>query len=390
MIDASDSSNILLKLAADPACEREAGREHRQWFALQLAGVKGTPCKLRFLNAGEATAAADFAGYQACVASEIDTEEWVRAETRYDGRELVVLLTPSTDTVVVAYFGLYTWARHERLIRRCLNESSAPVEVSSLGKTLDGAPLDLVRFGIPAAGKKTLWITARQHPSETMAEWAAEGLIERLLSPDGDPDVTTLLQESVLYVVPNANPDGSKRGHSRTNAVGANLNREWAEPSMEASPEVIQILEAMQSTGVDFLLDIHGDEGLPFAVMCCAPAWTERLKRLQLDFYTRLAKINPDFSYEGSLPHLLPTLHGANSEENCGDRMDRMATQGANLSLCSTQVGYRFDCLAMTLEQLYKDVQGNPDEKSGYSPARAKRMGRDIVSVLVPMGSKLR
>lgn len=31
---------------------------------------------------------------------------------------------------------------------------------------------------------------------------------------------------------------GVWRGHLRTNAVGANLNREWAEPSLERSPEV--------------------------------------------------------------------------------------------------------------------------------------------------------
>ena len=38
--------------------------------------------------------------------------------------------------------------------------------------------------------------------------------------------------------MPNVNPDGSIRGHLRTNAVGANLNREWKEPTPERSPEV--------------------------------------------------------------------------------------------------------------------------------------------------------
>lgn len=35
-----------------------------------------------------------------------------------------------------------------------------------------------------------------------------------------------------------AGPDGVFRGHLRTNAAGANLNREWAAPSAEESPEV--------------------------------------------------------------------------------------------------------------------------------------------------------
>ena len=34
------------------------------------------------------------------------------------------------------------------------------------------------------------------------------------------------------------NPDGSYRGHLRTNACGANLNREWKAPNLEHSPEV--------------------------------------------------------------------------------------------------------------------------------------------------------
>lgn len=33
------------------------------------------------------------------------------------------------------------------------------------------------------------------------------------------------------------NPDGSYRGHLRTNAKGANLNREWKKPTLEYSPE---------------------------------------------------------------------------------------------------------------------------------------------------------
>lgn len=63
------------------------------------------------------------------------------------------------------------------------------------------------------------------------------GFLERLL--DKHSALARLaLQKAVFYVVPNMNPDGSWRGHLRTNAVGANLNREWAKPSLDRSPEV--------------------------------------------------------------------------------------------------------------------------------------------------------
>lgn len=39
------------------------------------------------------------------------------------------------------------------------------------------------------------------------------------------------------------------RGHLRTNACGANLNREWAHPTAERSPEVLAVSQAMKKTG---------------------------------------------------------------------------------------------------------------------------------------------
>jgi hypothetical protein len=48
------------------------------------------------------------------------------------------------------------------------------------------------------------------------------------------------MQAAVFYVVPNVNPDGSYRGHLRTNGAGANLNREWQAPRLDYSPEVRQ------------------------------------------------------------------------------------------------------------------------------------------------------
>lgn len=63
------------------------------------------------------------------------------------------------------------------------------------------------------------------------------GLLDRLLDSHSAL-ARQALHKAVFYIVPNMNPDGSWRGHLRTNAVGANLNREWAKPSLETSPEV--------------------------------------------------------------------------------------------------------------------------------------------------------
>lgn len=49
-----------------------------------------------------------------------------------------------------------------------------------LGETLDGHCLDLLIVGDEAPHKKKIWIIARQHPGESMAEWFVEGLLQRL------------------------------------------------------------------------------------------------------------------------------------------------------------------------------------------------------------------
>ena len=97
--------------------------------------------------------------------------------------------------------------------------------------------LQMEHAGTPGADKKAVWIIARQHPGEAMAEWFMEGLLEELTDIH-NPFATRALKHAVFYIVPNINPDGAVRGHLRTNATGANLNREWAEPSLAHSPEV--------------------------------------------------------------------------------------------------------------------------------------------------------
>ena len=72
----------------------------------------------------------------------------------------------------------------------------------------------------------------------------------RLLDAD-DPVARVLLAQCIFHVVPNMNPDGAVRGNLRTNGAGANLNREWQSPSMEKSPEVFLVRQAMPQTGVD-------------------------------------------------------------------------------------------------------------------------------------------
>ena len=108
----------------------------------------------------------------------------------------------------------------------------------------------------------------------------------------------SLLQQATVYLVPSMNPDGAWRGHLRTNACGFNLNRAWADPSLSSSPEVYHVLRKMRETGVDMLVDVHGDECIPHNFIAYSegiPCWTAKMETCKDKFSKFLMRANPDF-----------------------------------------------------------------------------------------------
>ena len=191
-----------------------------------------------------------------------------------------------------------------------------------------------------------------------------ERMINRLVD-HCDPVVKALLDREVFSLDPNMNPDGSRRGHLRTNAVGATLNREWDNPTANSSPEVLCVLEKIKTTGLAFGLDVHGDEALPYNFIAGTegiPGWNDT-RQAQLDWYRQtLAGLNPDFQIEHGYP--------ANSPGQ------------ANMSYCSNSLAERFGALVMTLEMPFKDATGTPDQIQGWSPERCAKLAHSCLDAL--------
>lgn len=362
-----DSGNIEVVDAADPGPVRLRIRKDTladffQWFHFRASGVRGQECHFAIENAGEASYPKGWEDYRACAS--YDRETWFRVPTAYEDGVLHVNLTPERDAVYLAYFAPYSRERHRDFIARCLASPRARLEV--VGETVNGDDLDLLIVTAdgtaPDAGKRACWAIGRQHPGETMAQYWMEGFVERLLDPD-DPTAAALLAEADLYVVPNMNPDGSTLGNLRTNAAGANLNREWEAPTLENSPEVFHIRERMAAAGVDFAIDVHGDEGLPYVFVAggdTVPSMTDRQRTLQADYLNALTKANPDFQTEHGYPK----------------------SKSANLTLCANNLAEHFGCLALTLEMPFKDNANAPDAIEGWSPGRCRRLGADCLEAL--------
>ncbi|HZX27664.1 MAG TPA: M14-type cytosolic carboxypeptidase [Telluria sp.] len=343
---------------------KDSHADFTQWFYFRLQGAQGQACTIRFLNAAKSAYPKGWEGYQA-VAS-YDRITWFRVPTTFDGSVMTIEHTPAMDSIYFAYFEPYSWERHLELIDRA--QQSEHVRVLDLGSTVDGRDLNLLVIGDESA-KKKVWVIARQHPGETMAEWFVEGMLDALLDPS-HAFGRQLLKEAVFYVVPNMNPDGSVRGNLRTNAAGANLNREWVSPSMERSPEVYLVKEKMKQTGCDLFLDVHGDEGLPYVFTAgsgALPSFTPEQAAQEQRFQQDLMVASPDFQMEYGYP-----------EEPYTDEV---------LTMGSPHITHLFGCLSLTLEMPFKDNANDPDPVTGWDGARSARLG---AAVLQPMLRALR
>lgn len=366
-IDAAFDSGNIEVLAIDGCTARLAipkdyNSEFAQWFHFRVTGAVGQELELKLTGLNDSAYPGGWPGYDACVSE--DREYWGRASSSFDKDEangtLTIRYIPTSNVCYFAYFAPYSIERHHDLVAQAA--ASDGVDLIRLTQTLDGRPLDMLEMG---EGGLKVWLYARQHPGESMAQWWMEGALECLIDP-ADPVARGLRKHCRLHIVPNCNPDGSARGHLRTNAVGTNLNREWAEPSAEKSPEVLAIRARMDETGVDFAMDVHGDEAIPANFLAGfegIPGWTDELGEKFYRYQRILDRRTPDFQTKLGYPVSSPGR--------------------ANMTVSTNQVAERYKACAMTLEMPFKDLADFPEPEQGWSPERCKILARDCLAALL-------
>jgi murein tripeptide amidase MpaA len=359
-----DAGNIIVTSIKGNIAELEIRKDKDsdfyQWFYFRLSGAKAREVSLRITNCAGSAYPGGWDAYQARFSD--DRHDWRCAQTSYANGMLTITHTPAQDAVWFAYFAPYSMERHHDVIARIAAEPG--VTHRELGETLDGQPMDCLDLG---TGAKQVWLYARQHPGESMAQWWIEGALD-MLTDASDAVAQQLRAACTFHIVPNMNPDGSRRGHLRTNAVGVNLNREWANPTAERSPEVLCVLAEMDRTGVDYAMDIHGDEAIPanfIAGFEGIPNWTDAQGARFYAFRDTLAAHSPDFQTKLGYPASPPGR--------------------ANLTMSTNQLANRFGAIAMTLEMPFKDHAENPDAERAWSPVRCKTLARDCLTVLAQM-----
>ncbi len=342
---------------------RDTHSEFAQWFHFRVTGEPGAELVLTLQGLDKSAYPMGWPGYRARVSE--DRLDWTQAETDYADGRLTVHHTLVTGSAWFAYHAPYTTEMHDDLVAWA---ASSGARHDVLGWSVQDRSIDRLRIG---HGDKPVWLYGRQHPGEPMAEWWMEGALERLLDPE-DAVARVLADACTIHLVPNMCPDGTAMGHLRTNAVGANLNREWVDPTWERAPEVRCVLDAMDESGVALAMDVHGDEAIPHAFFAGFEGIADhRADRQALyeRFRDTLAARTPDFQTARGYPLTAP--------------------RSGNLSMSTNQLAQRFGAVAITLEMPFKDNDDCPDPERGWSPARSKQLARDCLAVLAEVVSEL-
>ena len=366
-----DSGNIEVVKVENPndiqvKVRKDTNSDFLQYFFFRISGVEGESCKVTIVNASETTYPfwKEYNTY-----ASYDKQNWFLVDTEYDGKQLIMEFDAVHSSIYLAYYPPYTYEQHLELVAEC--QSHALCKHSVLGQTVQGRDIDFLKIGFDTKFKKKIWVIARQHPGESMAEWFMQGFLKRLLD-DSDPVARKLHQEAVFYVVPNMNIDGSILGNLRSNAAGANLNREWLNPSLETSPEVYHVLHKMDEVGLDMCLDVHGDEEIPYNFISAAegiPNYTPKIAKLEKDFIEAWIRNSPDF------------------QDKYG--YDKDAPGTADLSICTPQLAERFGALALTIEMPFIDNHDLPDPMHGWAPQRSEKLGGSVLNPILELVKNL-
>jgi murein tripeptide amidase MpaA len=332
----------------------------RQWWYFSISCGPDEVKRLVIANAADTLVPMGWPGYQAF--RSLDNAAWTRVPTTYADGRLVIEHAPAAGPVWYAYFPPYLEADRDRLLAFCRADARASVGI--LAPVGPDDALDLVEAGSEAPDALHVWAVCRQHPGEVQASWWADGFLRRLLDP-ADAGALNVLRRARVHVVPNMNPDGSRLGHHRCNRHGRNLNASWNAATLDASPAVRAVLDRMAVTGIDFCLDVHADEELPYVfvanvdrIVPPAPA----IAAICDSFQAALGAADPAFRPRSGYvrPHTL----------------------AAPLSFCAPHIMHAFRVPALTLELPYKKIEDPSGGISEYAVPGCVATGRACLTAL--------
>jgi hypothetical protein len=140
---------------------------------------------------------------------------------------------------------------------------SGRAEMSTIGASIEGRPLHLVRIAHPApatdaqiAGGRSILVIGTQHGNEPAGREMTLQLL-RDLAFTSDPDLVEILEGTTVLFIPTGNPDG-READSRTNAHGVDTNRDHLRL---LTPEARAMARVLRDFTPDIVVDAHERPG---------------------------------------------------------------------------------------------------------------------------------
>lgn len=253
----------------------ERGRNRQaSWYYFRMDHVKGREIVLTLTDfVGE------YNNRPACaMGSDIvpvfsdDGKHWRHfPAVEWDGEKKQATLSfrPERESIWIAHIPPYTPADLHRLLAEVSAAPHAVVEV--IGKTAHGRDIPRVTVTnpeIPNAGKKIVWLQARQHAWEAGTSYVMEGAL-RFIASD-DPKARGLRDRVVFEFTPMVDLDGCAEGKVRFNANNYDVNRHWDEVDLrhpdflKLMPEIWYTKKAVISRAalgrIDLMVNLHNTE----------------------------------------------------------------------------------------------------------------------------------
>lgn len=222
-----DSTSFYITTQADLGVDGGSTR----WFYFRMSGVKDKNVNILITNSDVTKAMYSY-----------DNESFIRFSDDEAPGTGLINKTFEQDTVWLSYYTPYNYSYLQTRIENW--KQNQFVEIDTLGITPQGLPIQeliVTDNSVPNTDKKSVWIHARTHPSETPSSWHFDGIMNELLS--NKEVVNFYLQEFEFHMIPFTNPDGVLYGRSRVNYEGINLEPNW-DMAEENTSEEVKILRA--------------------------------------------------------------------------------------------------------------------------------------------------
>lgn len=139
-------------------------------------------------------------------------------------------------------------------LKEIVNEGKGILQMEEVGHSLERRPMYLVTAG---RGHKKILLWSQMHGDEPTATLALMDVFAFLAKDAGtSPWIRELLEETRLYVLPMANPDGAERMQRRT-AMGIDMNRDAL---ALATPEARVLSDIHKKVQPSFGFNLHDQE----------------------------------------------------------------------------------------------------------------------------------